>query len=74
MRIPVFFEPVRLPDATERVHFIVDGNALSNYPIWLLDDGNSDPPSPTFGFKFPEPDKRELKKCSRNRINNPLSF
>lgn len=74
MSIPVFFEPVRLPDSSGRSHFIVDGGALSNYPIWLLDDGTSNPPWPTFGFKLVEPDKRKLKKGSRNPINNPVSF
>ncbi len=74
MSIPVFFEPVKLPDSNGRNHFIVDGGMLSNYPIWLLDDGTSDPPWPTFGFKLIEPDKRELKKPQRNPINNPISF
>jgi len=47
---------------------------LSNYPIWLLDDGSSDPPWPTFGFKLMEPNKRELKKAKRNPINKPIRF
>jgi len=74
MSIPVFFEPVKLQDSSGRDHFLVDGGMLSNYPIWLLDDGTSNPPWPTFGFKLIEPDKRELKKAKRNPINNPISF
>jgi NTE family protein len=74
MSIPVFFEPVQLRDNSGRTHFIVDGGVLSNYPIWLLDDGTSDPAWPTFGFKLIEPDKRSLKKTDRNPINNPISF
>lgn len=74
MSIPLFFEPVRLPDASGRAHYIVDGGVLSNYPIWLLDDGTSDPEWPTFGFKLIEPGSRELKGASRNPINNPVSF
>ena len=74
MSIPFFFEPVELKDRSGRKHFIVDGGLLSNYPIWLLDDGSGDPPWPTFGFKLMEPDKRELKKARRNPINNPISF
>jgi len=35
-----------------RVHFVVDGGLLSNYPVWLLDDGTPNPPWPTFGFRF----------------------
>lgn len=50
--IPVFFEPYNLKDVNGRNHVIVDGGLLSNYPIWLLDDGTVDPPWPTFGFKF----------------------
>ncbi len=74
MSIPIFFEPVRLQDSSGRTHFIVDGGMLSNYPIWLLDDGTSSPPWPTFGFKLTEPDRRELKGPDRNPINNPLAF
>jgi NTE family protein len=74
MSIPVFFEPVKLQDSSGRDHFLVDGGMLSNYPIWLLDDGTSNPPWPTFGFKLIEPGKRELKKAKRNPINNPISF
>jgi NTE family protein len=74
MSIPFFFEPVELRDTSGRKHFIVDGGLLSNYPIWLLDDGTDNPQWPTFGFKLMEPDKRELKKAKRNPINNPISF
>jgi NTE family protein len=74
MSIPFFFEPVELKDTSGRKHFIVDGGVLSNYPIWLLDDGTSDPPWPTIGFKLMEPGKRKLKGAKRNPINNPISF
>jgi NTE family protein len=74
MSIPFFFEPVELRDTSGRKHFIVDGGLLSNYPIWLLDDGTENPPWPTFGFKLMEPDKRELKEGKRNPISNPVSF
>jgi NTE family protein len=74
MSIPFFFEPVGLRDTSGRKHFIVDGGLLSNYPVWLLDDGTEDPSWPTFGFKLMEPDKRQLKEARRNPINNPISF
>ncbi|MGD8433395.1 MAG: patatin-like phospholipase family protein [Syntrophobacterales bacterium] len=74
MSIPFFFEPVELLDTSGRKHLIVDGGLLSNYPIWLLDDGTSDPQWPTFGFKLMEPDTRELKEAKRNPINNPIGF
>jgi NTE family protein len=74
MSIPFFFEPVKLQDMNGRVHYIVDGGVLSNYPIWLLDDGKKNPPWPTFGFKLTEPEKRALKSADRNPINNPITF
>jgi len=74
MSIPFFFEPVELRDNSGRKHFIVDGGLLSNYPIWLLDDGTGDPPWPTFGFKLMETNKRVLKEAKRNPINNPITF
>ena len=74
MSIPIFFEPVKLQDGSGRTHFIVDGGVLSNYPIWLLDDGTSTPPWPTFGFKLMEPNSRKLMGPNKNPINNPVSF
>ena len=74
MSIPLFFEPVHLQDASGRVHLIVDGGVLSNYPIWLLDDGTSQPAWPTIGFKLMEPDPRTLKTGHRNSIKNPAAF
>ena len=74
MSIPVFFEPVLLKDISGRPHIIIDGGVLSNYPIWLLDDGTEDPPWPTFGFKLVEPDKRQLKGPLWNPITNPVGY
>lgn len=50
--IPLFYQPVRLKDATGQVHLIVDGGLLSNYPLWLFDDDNCPSPHPTIGFRF----------------------
>jgi NTE family protein len=56
MSIPVFFEPVRLEDADGREHIIVDGGMLSNYPVWLFDCEDGEPPEwPTFGMLLVEP-------------------
>jgi len=74
MSIPIFFEPVQLQDSSGRNHFIVDGGILSNYPIWLLDDGTSNPPWPTFGFKLMEPGNREFGRPNREIIKNPIGF
>ena len=57
MSIPVFFEPVRFTNPeTGRVHLIVDGGMLSNFPVWLFDA--EEPLRPTFGLKLVEPDPR----------------
>ncbi|MDL2217996.1 patatin-like phospholipase family protein [Christensenellaceae bacterium OttesenSCG-928-M15] len=56
MSIPFFYEPFTLRDRKGGEHLIVDGGLLSNYPVWLLDDGTSNPPWPTFGLKFTSPD------------------
>lgn len=52
MSIPIFYEPYRLKDAKGNVHYMVDGGMLSNYPIWILDDGESITDHPVFGFRF----------------------
>lgn len=74
MSIPLFFEPVKLKDRDGNTHLIVDGGILSNYPIWLLDDGSDEPPWPTFGFKLTEPDKRKLKPGQRQPRLNLIEY
>jgi NTE family protein len=57
MSIPIFFEPVRFegPNA-DRTHVIVDGGMLSNFPVWLFDCEDGEPPEwPTFGLLLVEP-------------------
>ena len=57
MSIPVFFEPVRVENPkTGRTHVIVDGGMLSNFPVWLFDCDDGEPPEwPTFGLLLVEP-------------------
>ena len=57
MSIPVFFEPVRFENPqTGRMHVIVDGGMLSNYPVWIFDCENGEAPEwPTFGMLLVEP-------------------
>lgn len=54
MSIPFFYRPYVLKTRNGVEHLIVDGGLLSNYPLYLLDDGCPNPPYPTFGFKFVE--------------------
>lgn len=55
MSIPFYFRPEKLVDVSNKTHYIVDGGLLSNYPVWLLDDNEPNPPWPTFGIKLSEP-------------------
>jgi NTE family protein len=61
MSIPIFFEPVRhVNTETNEEHVIVDGGMLSNYPVWLFDVADGEPPDwPTFGMLLVEPKPRE---------------
>lgn len=64
MSIPFYYEPYPLKDMQGRLHYMVDGGMLSNYPIWILDDGTSMPKQPTFGFKFISSTDKE--RCKKN--------
>jgi NTE family protein len=57
MSVPFFFEPVVVQDTKGNTSYIVDGGVLSNYPVWLFDDGTDDPPWPTLGYKLVEPNE-----------------
>ncbi|MBP1764943.1 MAG: putative esterase of the alpha-beta hydrolase superfamily [Firmicutes bacterium] len=74
MSIPLFYEPIKLIDSTGRTHYIVDGGVLSNYPIWLLDDGTSTPEWPTFGFKLTEFNNHELPTEDFKPIDSLTTF
>ncbi len=74
MSIPIFFEPVSLKDSNGRKHTILDGGVLSNYPVWLLDDGTSDPPWPTFGFKLLSSAARKLEAGQPRETGNIVAY
>ncbi|EKQ67863.1 putative esterase of the alpha-beta hydrolase superfamily [Leptolyngbyaceae cyanobacterium JSC-12] len=69
MSIPFFFEPVQLKDESGQTHYIVDGGVLSNYPVWLFDDGTSNPDWPTFGYSLVDPDQNKP-----HDVNGPISM
>lgn len=68
--IPLYYEPVRLKDGAGRTHYIVDGGVLSNYPVWILDDGISPLARPVFGFRFKEDPKVQRGK-DQGKLNLP---
>lgn len=54
---PYFFKPVRFSENgnSGRVHWIVDGGMLSNFPVWLFDAPAGEVPGwPTIGFLLAE--------------------
>jgi NTE family protein len=53
MSYPFLFTPVPIWDARGRMHLLVDGGLLSNFPVWLFDSGGDRPPArPTWGFRL----------------------
>jgi len=65
MGIPVFYEPYELIDKDGAIHYIVDGGMLSNYPIWILDDGSKRPDVAVIGFRFMRyPGEKRTKKTN----------
>ena len=57
MSLPFFYKPVKMRTREGTTSYLVDGGILSNFPIWLLDDGSDDPEWPTIGFKLVEPEE-----------------
>jgi len=67
MCIPFYFEPYKLT-ANDATHVILDGGMLSNYPMWVLDDGSSNPKTPTFGLRFSGKNVDTREKTYKNNI------
>ena len=73
MSIPLYYEPFRLTDVNGGEHIIADGGMLSNYPVWILDDGTKNPVWPTFGMKFSAGSKKQ-HHTSRKSIANIIDY
>jgi NTE family protein len=59
MSFPIIFEPYRIKNPkTDKVHLIIDGGLLSNFPIWLF-DADGQPEWPTFGLRLVEEENRK---------------
>lgn len=65
--IPFFFEPVKLSKGGKE-SIIVDGGVLSNFPLWIFDNGNKE--RPVLGLKLSSP-REELKP---HEIKNGLGL
>jgi len=51
---PFFFMPKKLPGRTKKKSVIVDGGLLSNFPMWIFDDGDQKQKRPIVGVKLSE--------------------
>lgn len=76
MSIPFFYEPVRLEARLENgkktICYQVDGGMLSNFPVWVFDRTDENPPRwPTFGVKL---SARRPMDVERFDVKEPLGF
>lgn len=68
---PFFFMPKKLPGRTNEKSIIVDGGLLSNFPLWIFDNGKGKRMRPILGAKLT--DSVENMGEPRN-INNALTM
>ena len=65
--IPFFFEPIKLSDGNGECLF-VDGGILSNFPLWIFENGNKQ--RPIIGLKLSNP----REDIPPQKINNGLNL
>lgn len=65
--IPFFFEPVKLK-VTSTDTIIVDGGVLSNFPMWIFDNGNKE--RPILGLKL----SSNSEEMEPHKITNGLNL
>ncbi|PYF03054.1 patatin-like phospholipase family protein [Ureibacillus chungkukjangi] len=65
--IPFFFEPIKLEDRSGECIF-VDGGILSNFPLWIFENGNKQ--RPIIGMKLSNP----REDMPPQKINNGLNL
>jgi len=69
--LPYFFEPMKLKDQYGKEALIVDGGALSNFPIWLfVRKGEEKRERPVLGLRL----SPEYEQIPPREINNGLTF
>lgn len=64
--IPFFFEPVKLK-VTSSDTIIVDGGVLSNFPMWIFDNGNKE--RPILGLKLSSKSEDREPRKIKNGLN-----
>ncbi|MFY3793090.1 patatin-like phospholipase family protein [Ureibacillus sp. MALMAid1270] len=65
--IPFFFEPVKLRDNKKEECIFVDGGVLSNFPLWIFDNGNKE--RPLLGLKLSSPREESEPHTIKNGLN-----
>lgn len=67
---PYFFIPKKLLSATSQKSIIVDGGLLSNFPLWIFENGSEMKKRPVLGVKLGE----EIDNKKRNIIRNSFDM
>jgi len=67
--IPYFFEPVRLKNSQGK-SIVVDGGVLSNFPVWLFDNGRDRVVRPFIGFSL----SQKFSQKPPKRIDNAFQL
>ncbi|MFD2618329.1 patatin-like phospholipase family protein [Terrilactibacillus laevilacticus] len=61
--LPFLFEPISLFNQNAERCLIIDGGMLSNFPVWLFDQGNEKPARPFLGLQLSQkPDLLPARK------------
>ncbi|EON70162.1 patatin-like phospholipase family protein [Lysinibacillus sphaericus] len=66
--IPFFFEPVTLKTGKGE-SVIVDGGVLSNFPLWIFDDGDGRKVRPIIGLKLSRSSEEQCPHEIKNGLN-----
>jgi len=67
---PYFFMPVRLPGKNKQKSLIVDGGLLSNFPMWVFENGDGSSKRPILGVKL----SNSIEKNQDQKISNGLDM
>ncbi|MFA1821561.1 patatin-like phospholipase family protein [Virgibacillus oceani] len=68
---PYFFMPKKLPGKTNKKSIIVDGGLLSNFPLWIFDNGTYKRDRPIIGVKLSSSIEDQHQS---HEINNALDM
>ena len=67
---PYFFMPKKLPGKKQKKSIIVDGGLLSNFPLWIFENGSGGKSRPILGVKL----SGSYNEQQASKINNALDM